>query len=61
MDFTTEAIAEFILIWAQEFGEILTEARAREEATRLLELYLILLEPLPGEPGYREPDQEENQ
>jgi len=46
---TEEDLGEFIAIWAKEFKEVLTPERARQEATRLLELYRLLTQPLPSE------------
>jgi hypothetical protein len=54
MDFSDERIADFIAIWKEEFGETLTPNQARIEATRLMELYLLLGEPLSGEGGASE-------
>jgi len=47
--FTPADIAEFLGIWAQEFGELLTEEQAITEMEKLLELTFALTEPLPGE------------
>ena len=58
-EFTTAEIAEFIKIWAEEFDEIITEDRARLEAGLVMELYLVLIQPLPGEPGYEDYKREE--
>lgn len=42
MQLTDDDIREFIELWKQEFDEVLTSAQAREEATRLLELAMLL-------------------
>jgi len=49
--FTSAEIAEFIGIWAKEFGELLTEEQAAVEMNLLLELTWALVQPLPGETG----------
>lgn len=47
--FTPEETAEFIEIWAKEFNEYITEDQAVMEMRKLLELYELLIRPLPGE------------
>jgi hypothetical protein len=42
-----KALAEFIQIHKEEFGEGLTVAEAREIASRLVMLYEVLCRPLP--------------
>lgn len=42
MDLTEADIQEFATLWRQEFGEELSPDAARSEATRFLELYLLL-------------------
>jgi hypothetical protein len=46
---TEERVKEFIQLYAEEFGEVLSIAEAREVASNICELYLTLLEPLPSE------------
>ena len=55
MTFSDDSIDRFIAIWDTEFDEKLTPDQARAEASRLMELLLMLMKPLPGEPGYTEP------
>lgn len=54
MEFTDDAIADFIAIWERAFGERITADQARTEASLLMALYWELLQPLPGELGYNE-------
>ena len=54
MVFTEQSIEEFIEIWQSEFGTHLSPDQARMEATRLMELYWLLAQPLPGDDGYEE-------
>ena len=42
MDLTEADIQEFAALWRDEFGEELSRDEARTEATRFLELYLLL-------------------
>jgi len=49
MFITDERVKEFIQIYAEEFGEVLSIAEAREVASNICELYILLLEPLPSE------------
>ena len=44
-----ESIEEFRVIYAKECGKIIEEEEAREMASRLINLYLIIYSPLPGE------------
>lgn len=44
-----KALEEFIQLYAAEFGETLSTDEAREVASNLLELYLLLLRPTPKE------------
>jgi len=46
--FTDEDLEEFRRIWKQEFNEELSGDAARLQASLLLELYLRLAKPLPG-------------
>jgi hypothetical protein len=43
-----EAVEEFRAIYFEEFGETLTNDEVREIALRLLRLFGILLQPIPG-------------
>lgn len=45
MTLTDDDIRAFARIWKEEFGEDLSPARAREEATLLMEVYLLLADP----------------
>jgi hypothetical protein len=49
MQLSDEDLREFITLYAQEFGEQLEIAEAREIATRLIDLYTILMRRLPEE------------
>jgi flagellin-specific chaperone FliS len=42
-------LSEFITLYANEFGETLEQSEAREIATRLIDLYTILMRRLPDE------------
>lgn len=56
MNLTDADIEQYRALWMAEFGEELSAAKARQSATALLELYLILVredrdgpsEPTPG-------------
>ena len=52
MIFSDQSIEEFIEIWQSEFDALLTPDQARREAARLMEVYWLLAQPLPGEPGH---------
>ena len=54
MELTDKDLDEFIAIWQKEFGEVITRDRARFHGGRLLELYALLMQPLPGEQALRE-------
>jgi len=43
------SLREFVKIWQVEFGEALSLDEARNQASRLLELYALLYRPAPGE------------
>lgn len=47
MQLSKESIEEFRVIYAKEFGKIITEEEALEMATRLVNLYQIIYRPLP--------------
>lgn len=49
MKISDDDLIEFMAIYEQEFGEQLTSAEASEMTTRLINLYMILVEPLPSE------------
>jgi hypothetical protein len=53
MQFSDERIADFIRIWKDEFGEDLTPGQARIEASQLMALYWLILEPESPEPEER--------
>lgn len=42
MQLSNEALAEFVELWRQEFGEELSRDEARIRAERLLDFYLLL-------------------
>lgn len=46
---TDEDIQEFIKLWEREFAERLTPDEARYHVSRVLELFTLLAQPLPGE------------
>lgn len=46
---TTQQIEELRVLYAKEFGKIITEDEAQEMITRLTSLYLIIYRPLPVE------------
>lgn len=46
---TTEDLGEFRAIWWREFKEEISEAKAREEATRLLEFAFLVAKTPPEE------------
>jgi hypothetical protein len=52
--FTDEDIRQFVAIWQREFGEMITDDKARLEAGLVMELYWALVQPLPDESGYNE-------
>lgn len=54
MELSDEAITSFADIWEREFGERLAPDRARIEASNLMELAWLIVQPLPGEAGYKE-------
>lgn len=49
MQLSKQSIEEFRVIYANEFGKIITEEEALEMATRLIGLYQLIYRPLPGE------------
>lgn len=49
MQLTEEDIKEFQTIWQAHSGQVLSVAEARQCATRLMKLYLLLVRPLPDE------------
>jgi len=51
MPITPERLREFRFRYEEEFGEPISEDEAREIASRLVELYMMLAEPLPSERG----------
>lgn len=55
MQISDEDMEEFKQRYAAAFGEQLAPAEASEMATRLINLYLLLAEPLPSERGTTEP------
>ena len=49
MQISDEGVRELIAVHEEEFGERLSLEEARAMGARLVELYLKLAEPLPGE------------
>jgi len=49
MPIPNNRIAQFTDAWKQEFGETLSEAEARVTLGHLVDLYRLVLRPLPGE------------
>lgn len=49
MKIDDEAVHEFIRLYEKEFEEALTPEQGREMASRVLELYRALAQPLPSE------------
>ena len=49
MRISDEDLEEFKRIYAAEFGEELSQAEASEAASNLVELYMLLAQPLPSE------------
>ncbi len=49
MRISDEDLEEFKRIYAAEFGEELSQAEASEAASNLVDLYMLLSEPLPSE------------
>jgi len=49
MELTDEDLGEFVAIWKEEFGEIISMDEGRHAASQLLELYTLLGRPLPSE------------
>lgn len=55
MRLTDESCEAYRRIYKEEMGEDITLDEAREMAARILNLYELITQPLPGETGYREP------
>ena len=51
MKINNEDLQEFIKIYNKEFKEYISEEDALEMASRLVDLYTLLAEPLPSELG----------
>lgn len=51
MKISNTSLDEFIEIYRKEFGKDISREDALEMATRLINLYLIIYRPLPGERG----------
>jgi len=49
MPIAPERLQEFMRLYEEEFNEPLSEDEAREITSRLVELYMMLAEPLPSE------------
>jgi len=51
MQISDDALNEFMALYQAEFGKELSRQDALEMTTRLINLYLIIYRPLPGELG----------
>ena len=51
MPVTDAEIAEFTSLWQEEYGVTLTPAEARREAAQLVNLFLLIAQPLPERPA----------
>lgn len=51
MQIGDEAFKEFMALYQAEFGKEISRQEALEMTTRLINLYLIIYRPLPGERG----------
>ncbi len=51
MQISDNNLQKFIRLYHDEFGEILTIAEAREAASRVVDLYLLLAQKLPAGKG----------
>lgn len=47
MTLSDDDLQEYMQIWREEFGESISLEDARHSASMLLELFVVLLEPLP--------------
>ena len=52
MQLSDDAIREYQELYKQDFGEEISFEEAREIATRLVTLYVLLRQRLPNERGY---------
>ncbi len=55
MPITPERLEEFKKLYKKEFKKPISMDKAREIASRLVELYMLLAEPLPSERGVATP------
>ncbi len=53
MEFTDDDLRRFQDAYAIDFGDAISEGKARDMLTRLVLLYEHLAQPLPQEPGVR--------
>jgi hypothetical protein len=64
MMLTDEDVQAYKRVHEEEFGELISDDEAREIATRVIQLYEILIQPLPEEdaqpPGKTQPEAIEN-
>ncbi len=49
MQLTEDDLQEFMQIWREDFNEPITAEEARQRATALLDLYVLLSSPAPEE------------
>jgi flagellin-specific chaperone FliS len=49
MKLTDQDVQEYKRVHEEEFGELISDDEAREIATRVIQLYEILIQPLPDE------------
>jgi hypothetical protein len=54
MQISDEDLEEFRRIYKEEFGEEISLAEAQTMGNRLIELFRIIMRPLPGEEGFQE-------
>lgn len=55
MKINNEDLEEFIRLYNEAFAEYISEEEAQQVASRLVDLYTLLTEPLPSEPGKTTP------
>ena len=53
MQIGDESLTEFMALHREEFGKEISRQDALEMATRVVNLYLLVYRPLPGETSYR--------
>lgn len=48
MKLSKQAVGEFKSIWKEEFGEEISDKKALEQATSLLNLFRVISKPIPN-------------